>query len=62
MEPAGQDSEMLIAARNGHSTAPFTPECQSLLDNLLARFGAKGSANDPTDKPIKPVFIAETSS
>jgi hypothetical protein len=42
---------MPIAARNGHSTAPFAPECQSFLDNFPAGFGAKGSANDPTDKP-----------
>ena len=39
--PAGQDSEMLIAARNGHSTAPFAPECQSFLDNLPAGFRAQ---------------------
>ena len=58
MKPAGQDPEALIAARNGHSTAPFAPECQSFLDNLRAGFGAKGSANDPTDKPAPPVFIA----
>jgi hypothetical protein len=51
MEPAGQDSEVLIAARNGHSTAPFGKESQSFPDNLPADFGAKGSANDPTDKP-----------
>ena len=38
--PTGQNSEMLIAARNGHSTGPFAPECQSFLGN--------GSANDPT--------------
>jgi hypothetical protein len=44
--PAGQDSEMLIAAQNGHSTALFAPECQSFLDNLRAGFGAKESAND----------------
>jgi len=47
IKPAGQDSEMLIAARNGHSTAPFAPECQSFLDNLRAGFGANRSANDP---------------
>jgi hypothetical protein len=58
MEPAGQDSEVLIAARNGHSTAPFAPECQSFLDNLRAGFGAKGSANDPADKLVPPMFIA----
>jgi hypothetical protein len=39
---------MQIAARNGHSTAPFAPECQSFLDNLRAGFGANRSANDPT--------------
>jgi hypothetical protein len=37
---------MLIAARNGHSTAPFAPECQSFLDNLPAGFGTKGSEKD----------------
>jgi hypothetical protein len=48
VKPAGRDSETLIAARNGHSTAPFAPECQSFPDNLRAVFGAKGSANDHT--------------
>jgi hypothetical protein len=57
-EPAAQDSEVLIAARNGHSTAPFAPECQSFLDNLRASFGPRGSANDPTGKPVPPVFTA----
>jgi hypothetical protein len=38
MQPAGQDPEVLMAARNGHSTAPFAPECQSFLDNILAGF------------------------
>jgi len=51
MEPAGRDSEELIAARNGHSTAPFAPECQSFLDNLPAGFGAKGSVNDSDIRP-----------
>jgi hypothetical protein len=39
---------MLIAARNGHSTAPFAQQCQSFLDNFPAGFGAKGSTNDRT--------------
>jgi hypothetical protein len=47
VKPAGQDSEALIVARNGDSTAPFAPECQSFLDNLPSSFGANGSANDP---------------
>jgi hypothetical protein len=42
----------------GCGYAPFAPECQSFLDNLPAGFGAKGSANDPTGKPVPPVFIA----
>jgi hypothetical protein len=49
---------MPIAARNGHSTAPFAPECQSFLDNLRADSGAKGSANDQIDKSVPPVLIA----
>jgi hypothetical protein len=44
--PAGQESEKLIAARNGHSTARFAPECQSFLDNLPTGFEPKGSANN----------------
>jgi hypothetical protein len=48
---------MPIAARNGHSTAPFAPECQSFLDNLRAGFGFNGSANDPPTN--RPVFIAK---
>jgi hypothetical protein len=64
MEPAGQDSEMPIAARNVHSTAPFAPECQSFLDNLPAGLGQKdqqmippsaispGAANLPTGQEL----------
>jgi len=43
VRPAGQDSEALIAARNGDSTAPFAPERQFFLDNLRAGFGLNGS-------------------
>jgi hypothetical protein len=46
---AGQDSEALIAARNGDSTAPFAPECQSFLDNLPAGFGLIGSCSDGSE-------------
>jgi hypothetical protein len=46
---------MPIAARNGHSTAPFALECQSFLDNLRAGFGAKESANNPTGEPSREV-------
>jgi hypothetical protein len=63
MEPAGQDSEMLIAARNRHSTAPFAPKCQSFLDNLPVGFGAKGSASDPPPiaqgRPDRPANAAD---
>jgi len=31
----------------GHSTAPFTSECQSFLDNAIARFGQTGAWNNP---------------
>jgi hypothetical protein len=30
-------------ARNGHATAPFTGECQSFLDNLIAGLGQIGA-------------------
>ena len=32
--------EARVGARNGHTTAPFTDECQSFLDNVIA--GAPG--------------------
>jgi hypothetical protein len=39
MQPAGQDPETLAPrVRNGHSTALFTHECQSFLDNVIAGF------------------------
>jgi hypothetical protein len=50
--PAGQDAEMLIAARDGYSTAPFALECSSFLDNLPAGCGAKGSVNTLSDEPV----------
>jgi hypothetical protein len=34
-------------ARNGHSTALFANECQSFLDNVIARLGQTGSWNNP---------------
>jgi hypothetical protein len=33
-------------ARNGHSTALFTCECQSFLDNVIAGLGQIGAWND----------------
>jgi hypothetical protein len=47
MEPAGQDPEAPSGARNGHTTALFTDESQSFLDNLIAGFAPSGSCNDP---------------
>jgi hypothetical protein len=43
----GAGSRAADRARNGHSTAPFAPECQSFLNNLMAGFGLNGSWNDP---------------
>jgi hypothetical protein len=40
---------MPIAARNGHSTAPFAPERQSFLDNLPAGLGGE------TDQQMVPL-------
>src|SRR5262249_16909241 len=47
MQPAGQDPEGASRARNGHSTALFVAECQSFLDNVIARLGQTGSWNNP---------------
>src|SRR5262249_61390447 len=46
-KPAGQDPEGASRARNGHSTTLFADECQSFLDNVLARLGQTGSWNNP---------------
>src|SRR5262249_49826907 len=46
-KPAGQDHEGASRARNGHSTALFADECQSFLDNVIARLGQTGSWNNP---------------
>src|SRR5262249_58382092 len=32
----GAGSRGTLGARNGHTTAPFTDECQSFLDNVIA--------------------------
>ena len=40
-----------IRARNGASTAPFTPESQSFLDHLVAGFSPNGSWSDPHVQP-----------
>jgi hypothetical protein len=47
MQPAGQDPEGVSRALNGHSTALFAAECQSFLDNVIARLGQTGSWNNP---------------
>jgi signal transduction histidine kinase len=38
-------------ARNGHTTALFTDECQSFLDNVIAGLGKIGAWNDPRGSP-----------
>jgi hypothetical protein len=50
MQPAGQDPEDALRARNGHSTALFAYECQSFLDNLIAGLGRSGAWNDPVSE------------
>jgi hypothetical protein len=47
MQPAGQGSRGTPRAWNGDSTAPFTDECQSFLDNVIAGCGQIGAWNDP---------------
>ena len=47
MQPAGQDPEARVGARNGHTTALFADECQSFLDNVIAGLGQIGSWKDP---------------
>jgi hypothetical protein len=39
-------------ARNGHSTALFTDESQSFLDNVIAGFGQIGAWNDSRGAPL----------
>jgi len=46
MQPAGQDPRGTPRARNGHSTALFTDECQSFLDNVIAGLGQIGAWNE----------------
>src|SRR5215472_9739567 len=36
----GAGSQGTLGARNGYTTAPFADECQSFLDNVIARLGA----------------------
>src|SRR5436309_1979741 len=48
MQPAGQDPEGAWRARDDHSTALFADECQSFLDNVIARFGRHGHGMIPT--------------
>jgi hypothetical protein len=50
MQPAGQDPEDALRARNAHSTALFAYECQSFLDNLIAGLGRSGAWNDPVSE------------
>jgi hypothetical protein len=43
MQPAGQDPETRLNVRNGYSTALFTDECQSFLENVIAGLGSIGA-------------------
>jgi hypothetical protein len=42
MQPAGQNPEDALRARNVDSTALFADECQSFLDNVIAGLGQAG--------------------
>ncbi len=43
----GAGSRGPCGARNGHTTAPFTDDCQSFLDNVIASLGQIRSWNNP---------------
>src|SRR5262245_45608888 len=43
----GAGSRVARRARNGHSTALFANECQSFLDNVIARLGQFGAWDNP---------------
>src|SRR2546423_168678 len=43
----GAGSRHAPRVRNGHTTALFTDECRSFLDNVIAGFGRIGARNDP---------------
>jgi hypothetical protein len=46
-ETGGGAPEAVNAQRNGHSAAPFAPECQSFLDNLVAISGPTSRQTGP---------------
>jgi hypothetical protein len=52
----GAGSRGTPGAWNGHTTALFATECQSVLDNVIAGFGQTGLWNDPQ----LPSFLAIT--
>src|SRR5260370_37838338 len=45
-KPAGQDLWARLAPTIGASTAPFSPESQSFLDNVIAQFADVRAWND----------------
>src|SRR5262249_59617291 len=45
--PCGAGSRGASRARNSYTTALFAYECQSFLDNVIARLGQTGSWNNP---------------
>ena len=46
MQPAGQDPEARLASGTVTTTALFTDECQSFLDNVIADLRQIGAWND----------------
>jgi hypothetical protein len=51
LQAGGAESRGAPGARNGRSTALFTYECQSFLDNVIAGLGQIGAWNDPRGVP-----------
>jgi hypothetical protein len=56
----GAGSRGATRARNGRTTALFATECQSFLDNVIARFGQNGSCNDPRGVPAFARIVLDT--
>ena len=50
IKPAGQDLRVRLAPTIGTTTAPFSPESQSYLDNVIAQLADVRSWNDPLNR------------
>jgi hypothetical protein len=53
MEPAGQDPGASQRPGTDQSTALFEEECQSFLDNFIARFGQVSASDDPRPTAVE---------